>query len=354
MVMKHNPPAQAFIMKIEAVEQAEFRFDRRYFFFCMHSALSQLLHFFKVKNADLLIDVGWNCRLGTDDRLLLDLEPMIAWRRDAVRLTSCRVSEDYPRLWRKNVRSVAAGNPVILGADYYELAFHPRYHKQHGAHAVLLYGTDEEKGIAWIADYNSPFVAYRGEIALSDLQRARLSANAWNGSINSGGGIQAACLELRPDRVRFLYGSVRDVAETLRGLKSNYFDHSNSRQQGMGAVRFLCAGLEAAGKETLAQRALRLHEQLLPLNEKKQMLARYLEEAEALPPLSGMLKPARERLEEINELWTTYDKVLLKIAYTPHATQRLCRDALSLNEQALQRETEFGKLAEASCKALYG
>lgn len=354
MVMQHNRPAKAFMMKIEAVERAEFRFDRRYFFFCMHSALSQLLHLFQVKNADLLLDVGWGCRCDNDDRLLLDLEPMIAWRRDDVRLTSCRTAEDYPRLWRQNVRSVAAGRPVILGADYYELAFHPRYHKQHGAHAVLLYGVDEENETAWIADYNSPFVAYRGEIALSDLRRARLSVNAWNGSINSGGGIQAACLELRPDRVYSLGGGVRDVAETLRGLKSNYFDHSNSCQQGMGAVRFLCAGLETVSQEALAQHALRLHEQLLPLNEKKQMLARYLEDAEALPPLLDMLKPARERMEEINELWTTYDKVLLKIAYTPHATQRLRRDALSLSEQALRQETEFGELAEASCKALYG
>ena len=350
----HQPADKTFRMKIEAIERAEFRFDRRYFFFCMHSALSQLLHFVKAKYADLLIDVGWSCRRDGVDRLLLDLQPMIAWRRDAVRLASCRTAEDYPRLWRQNVQSVASGQPVILGADYYELAFHPRYHKQHGAHAVLLYGVDEEKETAWIADYNSPFVAYRGEIAVSDLRRARLSANAWNGSINSGGGIQAACLELRPDRVGSLRGSVQDVAETLRGLKSNYFDYFYSREQGMGAVRFLCAGLETAREETLAQHALRLHEQLLPLNEKKQMLARYLEEAKALPLLSHELDPVCKRMEEINELWTTYDKVLLKIAYTPHATGRLRQDALLLAERALRRETEFGERVEASCKALPG
>ena len=130
------------MIQIEAVEREDFQFDRRYFFFCMHSAVQQLLRFYRVPHAELMIDAGWSCWLDSEGALRLDMEPLIKSRRAWYRIEFCQSPEDYARLWRSNIDTLKRGRPVILGADYFFLPFHPRYHKQHGAHAVLLYGAD--------------------------------------------------------------------------------------------------------------------------------------------------------------------------------------------------------------------
>ena len=334
------------MIKVEAVERENFRFDRRYFFFCMHSAVQQLLQFYRVPHAEWMIDAGWSCWLHSEGILRLDLEPLIKSRRSWYRIEFCQSPEDYPRLWQSNIDALNEGRPVVLGADYFFLPFHPRYQKQHGAHAVLLYGADEAKRTAWVADYNSPFVAFRGEISADDLRRARLSSNAWNGGINSGGSLQAACLDLIIDPQHPLQGGPEDVDETLLSVQRDYFMPDRNEIRGIHAVERRLRNWDRSEAREMPSRSLQLHGELLPLCEKKRLFACYLQDAHPMLAKAPSYREAYGLLEKINETWSTFLKVLLKIGYTPHEIRPLLRDARQLYESLMDLECLFSQSAE--------
>ena len=333
------------MIQIEAVEREDFQFDRRYFFFCMHSAVQQLLRFYRVPHAELMIDAGWSCWLDSEGALRLDMEPLIKSRRAWYRIEFCQSPEDYARLWRSNIDTLKRGRPVILGADYFFLPFHPRYRKQHGAHAVLLYGADMAKQTAWVADYNSPFVAFRGEVPAGDLRQARLSSNAWNGGINSGGNLQAACLDLMIDREHPPQGGPEDLHETLLAIQRDYFAPDGDEIRGIHAVEHRLREWEGSPMQSLPDESLRLHAQLLPLCEKKRLLAGYLQDAASMLVKAPSYHKASGLLEQINETWGTFLKVLLKIGYTPHDKGPLLRDARQLCGSLMERERLFSHAA---------
>jgi hypothetical protein len=77
--------------------------------------------------------------------------------------------------WREVREQVAAGTPVAVAVDNFELPFRPAYRDVHSNHLLVVYGFDDERESALVLDAIPPFFA--GELPLPVLAAARDSAN---------------------------------------------------------------------------------------------------------------------------------------------------------------------------------
>lgn len=77
--------------------------------------------------------------------------------------------------WVQVRDTVAAGHPVAVAVDNYELPFRPAYQDVHANHMILVHGFDERRGVVRVMDTVPP--RFDGEILLSQLSAARVSAN---------------------------------------------------------------------------------------------------------------------------------------------------------------------------------
>lgn len=82
---------------------------------------------------------------------------------------------DAEQGWQEVRAAVAAGQPVAVAADNYHLPFRPAYRDVHTNHLLVVYGFDDERGVALVIDSVPP--RFQGEITIAELTAARDSAN---------------------------------------------------------------------------------------------------------------------------------------------------------------------------------
>lgn len=91
-------------------------------------------------------------------------------------IDSCwRWPPDAAEGWQQVREQVAAGIPVVVAVDNFELPFRPAYSDVHSNHLVIVRGFDDERQTVSVLDAIPPFFA--GELPLSVLTAARDSAN---------------------------------------------------------------------------------------------------------------------------------------------------------------------------------
>jgi hypothetical protein len=83
--------------------------------------------------------------------------------------------EDAEQGWQQVREQVAAGVPVAVAVDNFELPFRPAYSDVHSNHLVVVRGFDDERRTVSVLDAIPPFFA--GELPLAVLTAARNSAN---------------------------------------------------------------------------------------------------------------------------------------------------------------------------------
>lgn len=86
-----------------------------------------------------------------------------------------RTGGDAAGAWRAVRERLDGGEPVVAAVDNFHLPFRPAYHDVHTNHLLVVYGYDAGTGSAWVLDATPP--AYKGTLALSDLELARGSKN---------------------------------------------------------------------------------------------------------------------------------------------------------------------------------
>jgi hypothetical protein len=86
-----------------------------------------------------------------------------------------RWPDDAEQGWQQVREQVAAGTPVAVAVDNFEVPFRPAYRDVHSNHLVVVYGFDDERRTATVLDAIPPFFA--GELPLSVLAAARDSGN---------------------------------------------------------------------------------------------------------------------------------------------------------------------------------
>ncbi|HST48450.1 BtrH N-terminal domain-containing protein [Jatrophihabitans sp.] len=83
--------------------------------------------------------------------------------------------EDAEQGWQQVREQVAAGVPVAVAVDNFELPFRPAYRDVHSNHLVVVRGFDDERQTVSVLDAIPPF--FSGELPLAVLTAARDSAN---------------------------------------------------------------------------------------------------------------------------------------------------------------------------------
>lgn len=73
---------------------------------------------------------------------------------------------------------LACGIPVMVSVDIYYMDYHIEYGKKHGDHDIVVFGIDEQKGLAYIADNYIQTIAgttFKGTISIEHLLDAMKS-----------------------------------------------------------------------------------------------------------------------------------------------------------------------------------
>jgi Butirosin biosynthesis protein H, N-terminal len=86
-----------------------------------------------------------------------------------------RRPHDAEQGWQQVREQVAAGTPVAVAVDNFELPFRPAYQDVHSNHLVVVHGFDDERQTVSVLDAIPPFFA--GELPLPVLTAARDSGN---------------------------------------------------------------------------------------------------------------------------------------------------------------------------------
>lgn len=86
-----------------------------------------------------------------------------------------RWPQDAEQGWQQVRERVAAGTPIAVAVDNFELPFRPAYRDVHSNHLVVVYGFDDERQTVSVLDAIPPFFA--GEVPLRVLTAARDSQN---------------------------------------------------------------------------------------------------------------------------------------------------------------------------------
>ena len=82
---------------------------------------------------------------------------------------------DAEQGWLEVRDQVAAGTPVAVAVDNFEVPFRPAYRDVHSNHLVVVHGFDDERQTVTVLDAIPPF--FNGELPLPVLTAARNSAN---------------------------------------------------------------------------------------------------------------------------------------------------------------------------------
>lgn len=150
---------------------------------CLHASMGSLLDFHG-KNPLEVLGAAWQFHYRPGD--VRREEYYFPCRPDTSLLTSMAPHHPVASTWHHpadategwtQVRAkVAAGVPVAVAVDNFELPFRPAYQDVHANHMILVHGYDEERGTVRVMDTVPP--RFDGEILLSQLSASRDSGNS--------------------------------------------------------------------------------------------------------------------------------------------------------------------------------
>lgn len=149
---------------------------------CLHACMATLLEFHGADALEVL-GAGWGfyhrpaglqraeyyfpCR--PESSLLENLAPLHPFR------STWHEPVNVAEGWTQVRDAVAAGRPVAVAVDNFELPFRPAYQDVHSNHLVVVHGFDEERGTVEVIDTIPP--AFAGEIRIEQLSASRNSGN---------------------------------------------------------------------------------------------------------------------------------------------------------------------------------
>ena len=82
-----------------------------------------------------------------------------------------RWPDDAEQGWLQVREQVAAGTPVAVAVDNFEVPFRPAYQDVHSNHLVIVHGFDDERETVSVLDAIPPF--FDGKLSIPTLTKAR-------------------------------------------------------------------------------------------------------------------------------------------------------------------------------------
>jgi hypothetical protein len=148
--------------------------------------------------------------------------------------------------WSEVRERVAAGSPVAVAVDNYQLPFRPAYQDVHSNHLVIVYGFDDKSETARVLDAVPP--RFDGDLPLAVLRAARGSGNQAQHDRDmffAGSGIGNRWLEVTVERDRVRPCDRAAVAGYLRRNLAG-FDTPDDEEDhvGLSGMRTFLRGME--------------------------------------------------------------------------------------------------------------
>ncbi|MGH6689156.1 MAG: BtrH N-terminal domain-containing protein [Gammaproteobacteria bacterium] len=172
------------------------------------------------------------------------------------RVTSVwRTTNDAERAWHDIRELIIDGQVAIVAVDNFYLPFRPAYGDVHANHLVVVHGFDDERRLVYVVDAMPP--AYRGPLALADLQRARSSDHREGGRPDRYfAGSPVAHRELRLTFGRQPEMDADWLVGVMRANLTRLLAPANGGLRGISAIFTLADMAEAADPADPSQRRL--------------------------------------------------------------------------------------------------
>ena len=301
--------------------------------FCAHKAALAVLDYYGIADGIFYLNNSLEFRYESDEHqpdcyaTVIDYMPIFAALRGQ---THFIYGDDHRHIWNGNKQQILAGHPVIMGVDQFFLPYHAECGVSHGAHAVVLYGFDDERERAFLLDKG----CFNGTIDYNQLHHARVSENSWNFNINTGAALRYASLTLAaagwPEATNdLIHGHLQESLD--------YFEASDTDTGYTALERMLRQFLkEMAGAEPPRDYYRYAHAQLFPQAQKKRLFQYFLQR---IRDRKG-IKPLIELLETTHRVWDELLLTILKLAYTSRNRSVLIGDVTTMTGQILKNEAQ--------------
>ncbi len=327
-----------------------FQFDNDYHFFCTHSAVCQILTYYKVNNPDTYLNTSVGCKLQLEQdvnyRMILDLYPVLNEYKDYC--TFYKETEESKAIIEADKYYLEQGSPIIMGVDSFMLPYHPNYKKKHGAHAIFLVDYNDGLQEATIIDRNSAFYTFKGTMSYNDLKEARFSDNEWNGQINSGGKISRESIVMHKNKWLNLKQTALDnLKYTINAQIENYYKCYKEKDAiyGLSAVLYLINKIDYILNRSNRQQEdlLYLHAQLMPQVEMKKLLLRNLLFTKRQFSIENQhFNKVCTQTQITVSKWNILLKLLLKASYKSVLNQSLIDDIQVQRKEICELENNLG------------
>lgn len=312
--------------------------DEAFRVFCAHKAALAVMDYYGIADGIFYLNNSMEFRCERDEclpgryRVFINYMPILSALRGQSEFI---YGDDHRNIWKRNQKQIFKGCPVIIGVDPFFLPYHAQYGSSHGAHAVVLYGFDDERQRAFLLDEG----CFNGPVDYQQLHRARLSENSWNFSINTGEALRYASLTLSVTGWPVVSNSLIDLhlQESMNYFES-FDDQANVGY--IGLQRMLDQFFEDIRHSDKAPSYYRyIHSQLLPQAQKKRLFYYFLHHVSGRECLEQIM----DLLESTNRMWNEMLLTILKLAYTSRNRLVLIRDIKNMGKQILRNETQMHK-----------
>lgn len=312
--------------------------------FCTHKAALAVLDYYGIADGIFYLNSSLEFRYESDEHqpdcyaTVIDYMPIFAALRGQ---THFIYGDDHRHIWNGNKQQILAGHPVIMGVDQFFLPYHAECGVSHGAHAVVLYGFDDERERAFLLDKG----CFNGTIDYNQLHHARVSENSWNFNINTGAALQYASLTLAPTG----WPAVTEDLIQLHLQESMDYFKSYNDQMNVGYVglkRMLQHLLGEISQDNKSSDYFRYtHSQLYPQAQKKRLFAYFLYHVRSARGIPRLL----DQLEKTNCMWSEMLLTVLKLAFTSRNQSMLIADIQNMTEEILKNEADIHKTLKNCC-----
>lgn len=171
----------------------EFVYDSVFHFVCLKNCIRQILNYYGVQNSLFYIncvpDITYESDNNSNGKYFVayqsNLTPILP--NYINKLKHFTYSEaDSQKAWDDALLRINDGYPIIAMVDTYELTYREKdYHKNHGSHAIIVYGYDPSHEEVKIIDWYEPFF-FKGKISKKEYLNARNSTNSYSNNPFSG------------------------------------------------------------------------------------------------------------------------------------------------------------------------
>lgn len=287
--------------------------------FCMQSCVKNVLDFWGYKNsfsflnATLMLELheSKNSNMGFDILYDLSYHSVLHFCSENI-VDEWKDCSETENVLCENMLALAKGVIPIVQVDSYYLPYLPYYKKSHGAHSIILCGSDNYSNI-YVVDWMKPWF-FKGKISRREFLQARESNNEYDNGPFSGYPISNKWIGIR--NIKWDMPLYNALSITIKESILNFYE-KNSKDKvfsGLNALKWLYNRM-MTNEDDIGMFCQYIYDKLYFYYKKHLLLLNYLKSIQNVN-IKYVPKICTEYLENLVLKYDIWFRVLLKTRFS--------------------------------------